>query len=772
MKTIFNCIILLLLSTTVFPKDKKNFDIDELSGGQSALVKTSLTVGRELSNEWLEATMLSGAYFTIGTSNGRSALAVDDKCAISFGHPYALTSHPVISVDGTWRRLDEYFKADAMASPVIDGNSLSVSASNADFEALFSITLNAETAQVDFRYQVSNIGSESRDVALGIVFDPALGKWGDGHLKMSETAIERDTVILSPAPLTLWEKKDGAKGIGIAVSFPDRPAERMLAANWPDLYNNASPDYQPGFARGLYDLDLKFYWQKAALAPGQNTVAAFNLALVEPDFSGAVFLRWDMPGFFALPANQMFPREFKTYMEIVDLSGGGIQNAMLEVTPSPDILISDTNYPINNLPKIFSREIAMQSNLVYDDKIESLQAELIFNGEIADIIRKNVFIPATPVSETGLRIIVDSVNVANSPDIELIFSAEIEESDRRILDLGSENVLLYESGERIEEFNFAKTSIGGASSADVVFVLDISHSMGDEIEQVRQNLTEFGASLQDKGYDFQIGVVTFSTTVDDVWDFTNDIELIKQRLAGISLWGGVEDSPSALYRATELSFRLNSRRTIIWITDEPYPETNYTKQQIVNRMLGMGISVHGVGLDELQTDWFNPIVLPTGGNFYNINGNFRDILLDITNIKAQDLYSLIYRTNNENSEPREVVLALRYAGLGGKETFIVTPESQLSKTEKRLHFYPNPFNPAITFEVDKTGFSTGKVQVYNIIGQLVREFNLNGAAKSVVWNARNSGNRHISSGFYIVRLALQDINGRKHNESARVLYLK
>ena len=56
-------------------------------------------------------------------------------------------------------------------------------------------------------------------------------------------------------------------------------------------------------------------------------------------------------------------------------------------------------------------------------------------------------------------------------------------------------------------------------------------------------------------------------------------------------------------------------------------------------MLEKGITVNGVGLIELQTDWFDPVVIPTNGNFYDINGNFRDILLDVSNMPSQDRVS-------------------------------------------------------------------------------------------------------------------------------------
>ncbi|RQW02502.1 VWA domain-containing protein, partial [candidate division KSB1 bacterium] len=335
------------------------------------------------------------------------------------------------------------------------------------------------------------------------------------------------------------------------------------------------------------------------------------------------------------------------------------------------------------------------------------------------------------------------------------------------LALERNNVLLYENEERIRDFTMSKFG-GGSSLVDVCFVLDCSGSMGDNIAAVRDNLGEFADSLSERGFDFRVAVVTFSTTVDDVWDFTNDIELMKSRLAGVDLWGGIEDSPSALYRASELSWRPGSRRTIIWITDEEYPEQNYTQEQIVNRMLALDIKVHGVGEAYLQTDWFNPIVLPTGGTFYDIYGNFRDVLLDVSRMESQDHYLLTLEL--VSTAPHDIRLKVNYAGLGG-ETHIVVNGGDTGLA-KGLACYPNPFNPVVKILVDAFSGS-GDVEIYNMLGQRVRHYALAPHQPSkIVWNAHDDRGLPVSSGFYLVTLSIHGDDGRLRHETQKVLYLR
>jgi len=238
------------------------------------------------------------------------------------------------------------------------------------------------------------------------------------------------------------------------------------------------------------------------------------------------------------------------------------------------------------------------------------------------------------------------------------------------------------------------------------------------------------------------------------------------------LWGGIENSPAALYRASELSWRPDSRRTIIWITDEAYPEDLYTKKEVVDRMLMMGISVNGIGLTELQTDWFNPIVLPTGGSFYNITGNFRDIMLDVTNFESQYIYSLKYESPNPESESNEIKLEIHYAGLGAIQNFQYTTSGK-ALDKQVLSCYPNPFNPEITFRVDRRNFVDGFLAIYNILGQQVKKIPLSAqTSQKLVWNAVNEQGQQVVSGFYIVKLSLKDASGKSRNEFARILYLK
>lgn len=767
-------LILITFSFTLYSQNKKLYDINRsnLQSSQNGMAKvTSSTY--EVSNEVLSFTMLPEGYFTIGTNSGLSNSKLDDNCDITFGHPYAKTSYPVFSIDSILYKLDDYFSPSEM-NLIRNGDTLEITATKSSIVSItFSMIFESDDNGVILKQKVKNLDSVDHLFGLGFTFDPALGKWGDGFLEWQSGYLSLSKNFSSfeiPDNLILREKSKGAKGIGVDITYPNEKPFKIIAANWNDLYNEDLSALDT--AKTLYDLDLQLLWQEKTLGPDSLSNCQLNVDLITPDFSSQLFVRWDLPNYFEMTDNLMFPRTFTTYAEVSNLTGTPI-NCNINLTLSSNLKSggSDNIKTIfSNVPSIFP--ILLTSSISYEDKVVEAIISVTENNEVIDELHRNIFVPATPVADTGLAIVDDSLSTNEFPNIKLFFSVERENTGQRIFNLDKENIFVYEDNNRINDFKLGKFYTGTALLADVVFVLDVSGSMGDNITKVRDNVGEFADSLAARGYDYQIGVVTFSDSVDHMWDLTNNIELIKQRLASIVLWGGDEDSPSGLYKATELSFRPGSKRTIIWITDEPYHQRNYTQQQIVNRMLSMEITVNGVGLNDLQMDWFDPIVIPTGGNFYDIFGNFRDILLDVSRMKATDKYLLSYQSKSDSTTSHEIKFKINYAGMGITKTYKIPGNSCIEYSPKRLSFYPNPFNPLINFVVNNSNYERGELKIYNVLGQLVKTLQIANGSHKITWNAMNDNGVQISTGLYIVRLVLTDQNESKYIESAKILFLK
>lgn len=119
--------------------------------------------------------------------------------------------------------------------------------------------------------------------------------------------------------------------------------------------------------------------------------------------------------------------------------------------------------------------------------------------------------------------------------------------------------------------------------ADIVFVLDVTSSMQNAIDGVRDGIKSFADGLDPKRLDFRIGLVAFRDLLvgepsevlrfkPDSSPFTTDPEEFKQKVNRLRAVGGgdaPESSLDALCEAAELPLRLKATKVLLLITDAP-----------------------------------------------------------------------------------------------------------------------------------------------------------------------------------------------------------
>ncbi|MCI0512384.1 VWA domain-containing protein [candidate division KSB1 bacterium] len=762
--------------------DKSRFDLTQ----PRSLQKTSnqlTTDYYEFRAEIGEITLIEGGYFTIGTHHGTSGSRLDDKCGITFGHPFALTSFPLLTLNGKLGRMEDFFNT-AGQPPTRSRDTLRVQYQTPDLlEWQFCLVLKNQGQTVEIINRVRNLSPQDQKVQLGLVFDAGLGKWGDGWANFANREVRTSELLTEIAvPNSCWinERSGSSKGMQISLDWGVTPPVRLAIANWRQIYTHAAPDWVPNLNEKLYDLALLGFWPETTLAPGTALVQSTTVNLETPDFGASLFTRWNLPDAMAIENGRLFPQKLASLLEITNQSGQYFSNCQINLTHDPLLTSTNTNYNFNAAGQATSYfPLDFEIGEYYEDQIVDLQLELQVNGVVTDNFLQRLFIPVTPVSDTGLVCIIDSVNAQKFPAVSLTFHALVAETQARIRDLAPKNIFLYENNQRITNFSLAKDISGKADKIDVVFVIDCSGSMGDDINQVRTYVGEFCDSLKVQGYDYRLGLIFFSDNVHLMTDLTTDLNAFKNYLATVNLYGGRENSLGAIYKGTELSFRPESKRTMIWITDENYPvapEINLTVQDVVNRLLLYNITVHSISLVELKSTWSDPIIEPTGGNFYNIYGNFRDILLDISHAGYVSNYLLSYPSPQPRVGSHEVKLEIHYAGLGGMVTTQYTLTTGAPNlAEKSLSCYPNPFNPTIQIQAILPSQASGAIDIYNILGQRVQSFTLAPTASKqmIRWNGRDFLGEEIATGHYFIQFRAFHENGSLlHQEIKKVLYMK
>jgi Mg-chelatase subunit ChlD len=140
---------------------------------------------------------------------------------------------------------------------------------------------------------------------------------------------------------------------------------------------------------------------------------------------------------------------------------------------------------------------------------------------------------------------------------------------------------------------------------DVTFIIDISESMQNDIDAIRQHLNILIEELSEAGLDYTVGVVTFhyNTLLNwlgtdiEITDQTRDIELIRDVLRNIKV-GGDERPLDALIKAfSKVRFRSGAGRHFIFVTDE-YVKVTRNISDILREAKRMKVVVDVIGMDE------------------------------------------------------------------------------------------------------------------------------------------------------------------------------
>ncbi len=153
---------------------------------------------------------------------------------------------------------------------------------------------------------------------------------------------------------------------------------------------------------------------------------------------------------------------------------------------------------------------------------------------------------------------------------------------------------------------------------DVVFIIDASGSMKDNINAIRNHLHRMTKLLDSAELDFTLGIVIFRENLLD-WNFevipqTRSVSQIKRTLSQVKCRGGEKAIDALIRAADEVAFRQNADVHFILITDE-YVSGNYSAKDVLTKMSHAKIKVDVIGRDEPFQKF---IARSTGGLWFPI----------------------------------------------------------------------------------------------------------------------------------------------------------
>ena len=164
----------------------------------------------------------------------------------------------------------------------------------------------------------------------------------------------------------------------------------------------------------------------------------------------------------------------------------------------------------------------------------------------------------------------------------------------------------------------------GGAPVDVVFVVDASGSMGDNINAVAEHLGQMVDAYKTSEIDYQLGLTHFSINEKNqnrikVFQLTRDLSKYKAALYGIQL-GGDEHALDAINETVmKLRFRSNATKHLILVTDEPFTSLHgFTVDDAINLCRKNKVYVNVLGIDKPKHKYLAAV---TGGTWHPIPVN-------------------------------------------------------------------------------------------------------------------------------------------------------
>ena len=156
------------------------------------------------------------------------------------------------------------------------------------------------------------------------------------------------------------------------------------------------------------------------------------------------------------------------------------------------------------------------------------------------------------------------------------------------------------------------------TAVDLVFLLDISGSMIDNIRAVGRQLNQMVTVFEEKGVDFTLGIVIFRYLEGDtiIHPQTRDSERYKRLLTShVVAAAGDERAHNAIIKTIRrVNFREGVNRRFILVTDEP-SKGSYTLPEVLAQCFQNSITVDVIGINHTT---HRALTTKTGGLWFPI----------------------------------------------------------------------------------------------------------------------------------------------------------
>lgn len=289
-----------------------------------------------------------------------------------------------------------------------------------------------------------------------------------------------------------------------------------------------------------------------------------------------------------------------------------------------------------------------------------------------------VFMNITPLLADG-PIKVTQVDGGEFPEVTIYVSVT-DDDGQPVGNFTQDDFQLLEDGQPVEILDFAGE--GEARAVDIVFVFDTTGSMEDKIWGVKETSIAFADELRDRNRDFRLGLVAFGDEIREVRNsndtLTDDAEEFKGWISGLDAYAGDDDPElalDALIRATEMSYRDDTQKILILITDaQPHYRGDGTRfsqvlpEEVEEQLRDEGFTLYAVAYDDAS---YQRLVNETNGEFYDIvfESDFTGIIEKIGGLIASQ-YRMTYMSARPSYDGTRRHIDITVGEMSGSSTYL------------------------------------------------------------------------------------------------------
>jgi len=254
--------------------------------------------------------------------------------------------------------------------------------------------------------------------------------------------------------------------------------------------------------------------------------------------------------------------------------------------------------------------------------------------------------------DSSMKVVIRNIDITRFPDISIVFDVTTFDN-QPVEGLALNDVRVAENGVDQKVIALRKIERMNRVPIDIVFAVDRTGSMGEEISGVKENIDMIATQLGERGIDVRVGMVVFDDKVGEVRPLTDDLAQFKRYLDAIKVGGGgdePENALEALKACAGMEFRPSANRVVVLVTDASYHragELGFGRTELTAPLITSLLTkkeLRTFCIVNPKVVGYQEIATATGGRLYDIRGSFSDILGDfVVNITSS--YVVTYRTD-------------------------------------------------------------------------------------------------------------------------------